>query len=343
MATEEKVHELSITANRLKSDALDEQKLVRRTLGEESLEKAIMPLLDEIRHKANFSVRYAENVPEGYVEQVRQQLEYIANECEVQAGRSNHDFIANKDAFLSNIRNSCENLKDPWVYFVSAAVEARGLLSDEDIQTRYAETVREMKEQSRSLLDELEARSADAINEARKLASDIEARARKTAEKISVAEAQRQFKKAQTPLLVLLGFWGVLSIASFIGFFWLLSMFMNVELTTEWTSQIIYVLGLRFAALGAVASLGAYCLSILRSQLHLFQRNLHRQRIANCVEAFVQSASTPEQRDFIYSQLVEAIIKYGDTGLVKGRVEEQPTTKLLIDGLPRSTNPTPTD
>ena len=338
MASREKIQQLFVVVKRLESDTLDEQKLVRRTLGEESLEESLMPMLEEIRHKAHFSMQVARFVPEGQVEQLRQYLDYIASECEAQADRSNQDFIAHKESFLQNIQNYLESLKEPWVYFVAAAVEDRGLLTDEGIQSRYNETLQDMKKQSRSFLDELKAESKEAIEEARKLAAEIEARARKTAEKISVEEAQSQFRSAQKPLIAQLALWGALSIASFVGLFWLISLFLDLELSTEWTWQVVYVLGLRLAALGAVASLAAYCLGILRSQLHLFQRNLHRQRIANCIEAFVQSAATPEQRDFIYSQLVEAIIKFGDTGLVKRTESDHSTTNLMIDGLSRSVN-----
>ncbi len=336
VASQEKIRELTSIAERLEPDTLDEQKLVRRTLGEESLEEALLPLLKKIRHKAIFSIQHAKNVPEGHVENVRQHLDYIVSECEAQAARNNQDFIAHKEAFLQNIQSYFEGLKESWIHFVSAAVEERGLLTDEGIHTRYSETLQEMNRQSGALLDKLKGESNEAIENARKLADEIEARARKTAEKISVQEAQNQFKEAQNPLVVQLVLWGGLSIVSIVVFFWLLYQFMKPELNTTWTWQVVYFSGLRLAALGAVASLGAYCLGILRSQLHLFQRNLHRQRIANCIEAFVQSASTPEQRDFIYSRLVEAIIKFGDTGLVKGTENDRSTTKLMIDNLSRS-------
>ena len=309
---------------------------MRRTLGEESLEEVLVPLLEEIRRKADFAVRYAEKVPEAPVEHLRQYLDYIASECEAQAARNNQEFIANKEGFLQNIQVHFENLKDPWIYFVSAAVEERGLLTDEGIQTRYNKTLQEMEDRSQLVLERLRTESNEAIEEAKRLAEEIEARARKTAQKISVEEAQNQFKEAQFPLVAQLVLWGGLSIASIVVFFWLLYLFIGLVPDISWTWQVLHFSGLRLAALGAVASLGAYCLSILRSQLHLFQRNLHRQRIANCIEAFVQSASTPEQRDFIYSQLVEAIIKFGDTGLVRRSERDHSTTNLMVDSLSRS-------
>ena len=91
MASEEKIQELISIAERLEPDTLDEQKLVRRTLGEESLEEALLPLLKEIRHKAIFSIQNAKNVPEGHVENVRQYLDHIVSECEAQAARNNQD------------------------------------------------------------------------------------------------------------------------------------------------------------------------------------------------------------------------------------------------------------
>ena len=334
MATEPQIKELSTVVENL--NAINEEKLMRRSLGEESLEKPLLPLLSQVRQKAEFAHQYAEVVSDQYVEHVRSHLGNIVDQCNAQADRSNQEYIAQKESFLNTVQGGLDNIQTQWAPFVTTAIEERGLLTDKGIQKEYEKTVSDMQEQSERTLAELEARSQEAIEKAQSLALEIEGRARRTAEKISVKEAQDQFRDAQKPLLWQLGIWGGLSIASIVAFFWLLNDFMAQELDPNWSWRIIYFTAIRLAALGAIGTLGAYCLRILRSQLHMFQRNLHRRRVANCIEAFVQSASTPEQRDFIYAQLVEAITQFGDTGLVEGGEKDNLGTKLTIDNITRS-------
>ena len=57
-------------------------------------------------------------------------------------------------------------------------------------------------------------------------------------------------------------------------------------------------------------------MKILKAQLHMFQHNLHRRRITNSIEAFVESAITPEQRDLILAHLVDAVATFGNSGLL---------------------------
>lgn len=266
MATEPQINELRATVDNL--GKLNEEKLIRRTLGEESLEKEIVPLLAELRNKTEFALKYAGNVNGTYVEHIRTTLEQIIAQCEAQANRNNQEFIAEKGAFLSKTQNMLETLKLHWSSFITAAVEESGLLADKGIKQAYDSTLEEMRVQSDEALEKLKIASTEAIEEAKTLAAGIETRARKTAAKISVEEAQTQFKEAQTPLVIQLVVWGALSLIAYSSFFILLWKFLG-----------------------------------------------------------------PEQRDFIYAQLVESITQFGDTGLVEGGEGESSATKLTIENI----------
>ena len=52
-------------------------------------------------------------------------------------------------------------------------------------------------------------------------------------------------------------------------------------------------------------------------------KNRHRVRVANSMEGFIQSALEPPQRDLILAKLVEAIVDFGETGLVRRDGDER--------------------
>ena len=80
--------------------------------------------------------------------------------------------------------------------------------------------------------------------------------------------------------------------------------------------------------------------------MHMAQHNQHRQRVANSIAAFVESAATPEQRDLILSQLVDSIAHFGSSGILRKEDESIQVPKVVVDNLSRtitsSTNTTST-
>ena len=105
--------------------------------------------------------------------------------------------------------------------------------------------------------------------------------------------------------------------------------------------QLIYYGAIKISVLTVIATTTAFCLKILRAHLHMSEKNRHRQRVANSMEAFVQSAITPEQRDLILSQLVESIVQFGHSGLVQREDDSVYRPKMTIDSITRTfpTNP----
>ena len=194
-----------------------------------------------------------------------------------------------------------------------------------------------MQKGAEDTLANIKRESTAAIDEARKLAEQIEARARRTAAKISVDAAQKQFRDAQKPLGIQIVIWTLASIISLAFFGFLIMRFLEVKLPEGWSWQVIYYTAIRFAALAAVGSVAAYCMRILKAQLHMYQLNQHRQRVTNSVEAFVESAVTPEQRDLILGRLVDAVVSFGNSGLLQGETASDGIgPKLTIDSITRS-------
>ena len=71
----------------------------------------------------------------------------------------------------------------------------------------------------------------------------------------------------------------------------------------------------------------------------MFNHNKHRQRVANSIESFVESAITPEQRDSILSKLVDSISDFGSTGLLSTEENNSSSQKMIIDNVTRSVSP----
>src|SRR5690606_24349582 len=174
---------------------------------------------------------------------------------------------------------------------------------------------------------------------AKKLAQQIEERARKTAAHISVEAAQEQFREAQKDHKKQVRLWAILSLISIFAFIITAIYLASVKYPEQWQWHVIYYTAIRITILTAVGAIAAFCLKILRANMHMSAHNLHRQRVANSLAAFVESAVTPEQRDLILAHLVDSIATFGNSGLLK---EEDSiySPKMTIDTITRNILPT---
>jgi hypothetical protein len=73
---------------------------------------------------------------------------------------------------------------------------------------------------------------------------------------------------------------------------------------------------------------------ILKSHLHMREHNLHRQRIANSMASFAESAMNNDQRDVILSRLVDSIATFGISGMLGN--EDDGGSKITIDNITRT-------
>lgn len=298
-------------------EKVDFDKVVRTDLGVESLEVEITPILDELRNKIDFATSVADYVSDQVLNQFQSHVQTITDQCNAQSNHDNQQYIANKESFLAQIKKQLNAIHNTWPPFVTAAVEQMGLLTDEGVKAANQQAIEELNKQSSAIIENLKTQAQSIVSEAQEKASTIEKGARRTAAGVSLEEAQNQFKDAQKPLVIQLIIWSILSVLAIVAFGFLFWEFLKAQPSPEWEWRVIYYTAIRLAALGALGSLTAYFLKILKSQLHLFQKNLHRRRVANCMEALVESAWTEEHRDTIYAKLVEAITDFGDTGLIE--------------------------
>ncbi len=318
---------------------IDKDKLLRPSLGEASIKEAFGDRLDQINRKLEFALEFGQHVHDSQLSQVASNFEQISALMQAHAGRNNSEYVAQRDAFLSTIESHMEQLLQFWPSFVTAAIEVRGFLQDEGIRKEYQRTIDSMKAESGNALKLVKDEAAKTIGEAKQLADDIEKKARRTAAHISVDAAQEQFRLAQVDLKGQLKLWAWLSgiaIVAFLGFCVYLTQ-INVPDNATWNA--LYLTAIRITILTSLGAVAAFCLRILRAHMHMSQHNLHRQRVANSMAAFVESAVTPEQRDLILAHLVDAVASFGSSGLLQKEDDTIHSPKMTIDTITRTFSP----
>ena len=338
MASENSIHQLTNIADQIRS--IETTKLTRPNLGDESLEEILAPKLNELDNRLSYSIQYAPKLHDDQVNQIFNIFQDICTHMTNFANlSSNAEYINQRDYFINNFNSSLEQLKLYWPPIVTSAIEQRRLIEDEGLKQYYEETVADMRETSSELLETIRQESSEAISEAKKLAEEIERKARRTASRISVEDAQIQFRDAQQELDTQVKTWTIISSVSLTAFFALATYFSTLDVPTNIGSSIIYFTTIRVAMLGALAASSTFALRVLRAHLHMRQKNLHRQRVANSIAAFVESAVTPEQRDLILSHLVESVSSFGPSGLIESRKDRVNPSRLAIDSITRMIKP----
>ena len=339
MASNDQINQLGAVARAIVT--IDKDKLLRASLGAVSLEEDFAPTLAEIQKKVDFAFRYADQLHDSQIQKIIGLFEPIRIELEQQADRSDTDYVTNREQFLNNLKAKREGLKLVWAPVVAAAVEERGFLEDEGIRREYERTIESIKRESESALQQVKEEADKTIEEARTLAEQIENRARLTASGISVKEAQKQFREAQAEIDGRVKIWASLGTLSVLVFFAVAGYFAAVELPDQWRWELLYYGAIRVSILTAIGTIAAFCLKILRAHLHMGEKNRHRQRVANSMGAFVESAVTPEQRDFILSQLVESVVQFGNSGLIQREDDSAYRPKMTIDSVARTLSANP--
>jgi len=316
--------------------AIEKEKLLRPSMGEESLKSDFGPMLELLHQKIEFAIEFAPNVNDSTISAVARIFNEFQKQMEAQAKRNNIEYVSQKPTFINTVNGYFEELLQNWPPFVTAAIETRGFLQDEGIRKEYQRTIDLMKEESANALKSVKEEANKTIEEARNLAQQIEERARRTAAHISVQEAQKQFKEAQVDHNKQVKLWAVISAISILTFVGVAIYLMQVHFPNQWNWHVIYYTAIRLTILTAVGATATFCLRILRAQMHMSQHNLHRQRVANSMAAFVESAVTPEQRDLILSQLVDAVATFGTSGLLQKEDDSIHSPKMTIDTITRT-------
>ena len=329
------IKQLQQTVKNLES--IDRQQLFRPNLGEESLKGVLKPKFEEVLKDAQFALMYSYAVADVQVQNMVGILDQLYQVFDRQANLQSADYITEKENVRNQINDLQEKILDYQPGFVTAAIKRKGLLEDEGIQNQYNKTIESLQKKANETLESTEKRAQEILKEAKSVADEIEQRAKHTAAHISVEEAQRQFREAQIHHEKQVKLWCWISVASgicFVGcvvFLWLTS---ESDVQGGWLT--FYYSTLRIALLGAFGAFTTFCLRTLRAHMHMRERNLHRQRIANSIPSFVDSVVNHDQRDMILAQLVDAVAAFGSSGLLGSRDDFGSPPKLAVDSVLRN-------
>lgn len=296
---------------------VDMESLIREDHGTASLEKPLRPLLNQLDSVRDLFLKFAPSVSNSSVQEAIDLLGRIAILLKAHAAHGRSMWISNREDFLRELEDEIDKSLTLKFEFVAAGIVDQGLLNPEGVKEEYSKTVADLKKESAEIITQVRTEAGRIVSEAEKLASDIEARARKTATKISVKEAQDQFKASQFHLDAQIKKWGRLAVLVAIGFLIVIGCFYYLPISEKdnnlaFASKAI----LRVFGLSVLAAVFSFSFRMLRAYLHMSELNLHRQRVANSMEAFVQAAGTDARRDVILSNLVEAVVNFGNSGIL---------------------------
>lgn len=336
MANDEQIQRMEEFSEELVDIEYEQKKLLRPELGELGLQTDFESDFREILKMAEFASANIADVHHEQAQEILNQFEQIIAQLKEQSERESQDYAACREDFLDNTRYYLEELKKCRGPLLWSAIESRGLLDDEGIKREYEKTIASIKEESENALKQVKEESEKTIEEARVLAEQIESRARSTAARISVEEAQTQFREAQNALDRRVTMWACLSGLSAVVFLIVAAYFVTIDLADQSGWHVVYYSAIRVTILAAIGTAAAFCFKILRAHMHMSEKNRHRQRIANSMGAFVESAVTPEQRDMILSQLVESVVQFGNSGLIHREEDNLYRPKMTIDAITRT-------
>ena len=330
MASKQYIQNLTATIDRL--TAVDSVKLLRKDLGVESLDSVFAEELEKIRSLAAFTEQHAATVYDDYVEQARSTLDQIAEHMEAQAASTSAEYINRREDFLRIVLQQVEEAKRWLPLFAGSAVLERGFLEDEGIRREYERVVLNLKTETEATLARVKEQADKAVEDAKKLADEIESRARKSATNMSVEEAQRQFSAATSELQKKVAMWAVLTAGSVLVLLALPFVFMYWPLPDGdyWPVSAYHTL-LRVFVLSAAGAAATLCVRLFRAHLHMVEKNRHRVRVANSIESFVNSALEPQQRDLLLAKFAEAVIDFGDSGLIKSERDDTTSSSMSSD------------
>ena len=324
MATQDLIDRALACETNLK--AINVAKILRKDLGEASFESVISPLLDEINYKTSIVSKVVSFVGNStatsgiaYLEAINVQLSMLVN-------YSTQEYVASGVDRIAAITANLEALRDIWANFYTTYQERFPQKPEKEVASETAAAILQSYEQSKSKVAELD----NLVNEV----TQLKFATQKTAAGVSINEAQTQFSNAEKQILFKIKLSAALVCAFTIWFFIQAYCFMDEagKLLDIWTWKIAYHASIRAVILGAIGALSTFSLSLLRAYLHLFELNGHKQRVANSTESFLAAAQSPEQRDNILAKLVDAVVSFGDSGLLKASTPEiSKPTNISLD------------
>lgn len=109
----------------------------------------------------------------------------------------------------------------------------------------------------------------------------------------------------------------------------------HFDFPDDWSWQFGYKTVVRITALTALFSLFAFCIKMVKSYLYMYEHNLHKRSIVSSMSSFVGSTIGKDNRDVIYSKMIDIVVEMGNTGLLSNESDfkSKNSTEEIIERL----------
>lgn len=269
----------------------------RRNLGERSLYNELQPIKAETLLLVDLALVNARLVDHNTVGEIIGFIETLNSKLNEISQLRADQYIQQKNNILHNLRDLLASAREWKTILTAAAVLRMGLPETERALGAFRAEASEVQK--------------NVEDTATKKIQEFESVVRTTAEKISIEEARKQFEEASNhDSTQIRNWWAGVAVS------------MGILITTTLLFLILGSKGgladglLRVFVLSALAGATTFTLRMLRAHLHIAEKNRHRVRVARCIGSFLMAASGPNQRDQILAKLTDAIVDYGDSGLI---------------------------
>ena len=331
-------------------------KVYRVGLGDASLKQA-KEFTDDLARKIALAYSVKDVVADQSLAQFTDNVQAFVQAAQSISSVSDASFVDQKMQLLEQLRAPMNTIAAMiWPTFIAAAVEKSGILSSSALQ------IEQIHNAATAALEEFKKETEQLVTVQKRQIEELTSRVRKTAENISVAQAQSQFESASHTLWNKAKAWGAGSVISFVGFVVFALYLMHhppasllgtqlqqtakaVKETSGSETQIpislvvaqtAYLTAIRITLLTALGALTTFCLRMMRSAIHMAEYNDHRRRIANSISSFVEAAGTPEQRDAILLRLVDSVVQFGESGLLENEKDSVSAPTIAFEAITKN-------
>ncbi len=317
---------------------IDGQRFSRADLGKLAMPQ-IKEHLEEISRQMKAFVPHADAAGNALLREAKSRYQAYLDLTGQIGNMAIPEFSNQHQGLERNLEESWGRIMEIWPLLAVIVADRSGLLWNS------ATLQNDLEASSQRSLAEIREVGAAIIDDAKKLAASIEAGARKTATGISVVAAQIEFNAAQRVLRRKATWWAILSALSFAAFFAFAFFLYNKPLgsaimdKSQMVPELIFHGILRITILTGIGALATFMLRMTRAHFHMLEYNAHRTRVANSMSAFVEAASTDDQRDLILGKLVTAVVEFGDSGILDKEKDNVNVPSVAIDALTKNFGP----
>lgn len=323
MATDIALQRLNRALDDLEKVEIDEVKRTR--LGSGSLATELDDIEEDIRLITYLAKSYGKLVHDDIIRSMIATVDSITGTLESQVRLSDARYTQRRELFVESLRRDIEESRR-WQPIVASCVALdKGLLDADSLKAEVKRSVAGFKGEREKFLKGLQVALDDSIKEFNKHVEEMIAQVRRTAQGVSVEEAQKQFREAaphdQKRVWLWAGLSGLASaVLLIVG---VVSIMGGSQILAEPSWESLPEAVLRLFLLSVLAGIATFTFRMLRAHLHIAEKNRHRVRVANSIDSILQSTSDPSQRDLIFAKLVDSIVSYGDSGLVQHEVDDR--------------------